>query len=338
MAKYVTLDFQTRKNLEITMMEYALAERIYFLAFNKGNKFPGWCWASKPTLADDVGYSRKGIFNAIKNLESKGYIERNEQGWITPTIKYHNIARDTGSVESTHIGYKVPTGSVESTQPDSVESTPNNKSIINKEVNIKLHSLKFSEENIQGDSEDVFSEEGQEEIPVEPKKKANPFKLSDDEIRFVDSYYKGFIEEIDKVAQVEYSKDIRYLYKTFKLLKRNRTLFCDVYIYFKTYRDITETYITEIRSLNSLSQKIDKLQAEMIRETKRVIKEKGSIVLHQDNIKKIAVVYNQGKIKQADKTRIELMPKTGYKVYDISRSIGTLEFSELGYVERNTFA
>jgi hypothetical protein len=32
------------------------------------------------------------------------------------------------------------------------------------------------------------------------------------------------------------------------------------------------------------------------------------------------------------------MPKTGYNVYDISRSIGNLDFAELGYVQRNTFA
>jgi hypothetical protein len=76
----------------------------------------------------------------------------------------------------------------------------------------------------------------------------------------------------------------------------------------------------------------------MIRETKRVIKEKGSVVLFMDNIKKIAVVYNSGVLKQHDKTRIELMPKTGYNVYDISRSIGNLDFTELGYVQRNTFA
>ena len=214
-----------------------------------------------------------------------------------------------------------------------------NKSIEEKD-NIKLHSPKFSEENIPGESDNLFSsiEATQEEPVIEPKKKANPFKLSDDEMKLVKSYHKGFIEEIDKVAQVEYSKDIRHLCRTFKLLKRNRELFCDIYIYFRTYRDPFETYTTEIRSLSSLAEKIDKLQAEMFRETKKVIKQNGSVVLFMDSVKKIAVVYGAGVLKKHDKTRIELMPKTGYTVYDISRSIGKLDFPELGYVERNTFA
>jgi hypothetical protein len=275
----------------------------------------------------------------IKNLTDAGLIKSgnyNKTGydktsWYTLTEQGESLFK---SINCTVDGLKMNHGKVKNEPPIPKEETKEEPE------DIKLHSPKFSKENIQGESDNLFSsiEATQEGPVIEPKKKANPFKLSDDEMKLVKSYHKGFIEEIDKVAQVEYSKDIRHLCRTFKLLKRNRELFCDIYIYFRTYRDPFETYTTEIRSLSSLAEKIDKLQAEMVRETKRVIKEKGSVVLYMDNIKKIAVVYGSGVLKKHDKTRIELMPKTGYTVYDISRSIGKLDFPELGYVERNTFA
>jgi hypothetical protein len=298
----------------------------------------GSCFASNAWLSEKFNCTIRTIQRSLIRLRDAGLIEIELKG--NPRNK--ETKRFIRSVNLTptprHLSH---TPMTEKSHPHDTEVIHNNtKSNNTKSNNIKLHSPKFSEENIPGESDNLFSsiEATQEEPVIEPKKKANPFKLSDDEMNVVRSYYKGFIEEIDKVAQVEYSKDIRHLCRTFKLLKRNRELFCDIYIYFRTYRDPFETYTTEIRSLSSLAEKIDKLQAEMFRETKKVIKQKGSVVLYMDNIKKIAVVYGSGVLKKHDKTRIELMPKTGYTVYDISRSVGKLDFPELGYVERNTFA
>lgn len=292
----------------------------------------GVCFASNAWLSEKFNCSIRTIQRSLIRLNSEGLIEielkgnhkNKETKRFIRSVEFRPTQRHECHTPMTRKSYPHDTGVIH-----------NNTQINNTQNNIKLHSQKFSDENIPGENEVSISQTQQP--TVEPKKKSNPFKLSDEEMKLLQSYHKGFIEEIDRVAKVEYSKNIRHLCKTFKLLKCNRELFRDIYIYFRTYRDPTETYTTEIRSLSALSEKIDKLQAEMLRETKRVIKEKGSVVLHQDSDKKIAVVYNRGKLKQADKTRIELMPKTGYRVYDISQSVGLIDLPEIGYVIQNTF-
>lgn len=150
MARFVTLDFDTRKELGVSMMEYALAERIYFLAFNKGNQFPGWCYASKQTLADELGYSRSGILKAINTLEDKNYIHKNAQGWISPTQKYHDIVHKVSNkhgVQGVHLVdttvHLVNTDSTLSEQVGSTLSVHNNKNIdieINKDLKVNTET------------------------------------------------------------------------------------------------------------------------------------------------------------------------------------------------------
>jgi hypothetical protein len=345
MSNYVCLDFEVRQKLQITMMEYALMERIYFLSHNKANIHNGWCWASRQTLADDIGYTKRGIIKAIDRLAELGLIEKNDRKWVAPTILYHRIAHEkTGELKPQSVNSVHQSGmsNGELSTPQSVNSVHQSGELsspkyidINKDIKeekIKLHSPQSSEEDFQGETqEDFSSQKGQEEIQVEEKKNTNPYQLTDSDMNLLKSYQKGFIEEIDKVAKVKYDKKLIHLCKTFNLLNKDRELLKAIYIYFRTYRDHFGTYTTEIRSFKALNEKIEKLQAEMIRETKRVIKESGSVVLHQDKEKKIAVIYKSDSMKKDDKNRIDDFKRIGYTVFDMYKTIGHIELKDLGY-------
>jgi len=99
---FVTVDFDIRRELGISIVEYILAERIYFLAYNKGNRNLGWCYASKQTLADEIGYTRRGIIPLINRLEELGYIERGIDSMIAPTQLYHDIAKNRYKSNTSH--------------------------------------------------------------------------------------------------------------------------------------------------------------------------------------------------------------------------------------------
>jgi DNA-binding MarR family transcriptional regulator len=272
------------------------------------------------------------IKRVIKNLIEAGLIKSgnyNKTGydrtaWYTLTEQGENLFN---SINCTIHGSKMNNGKFENEPPIPKEYTEENK-----EEKIKLHSPQSSEEDFQGETqEDFSSQKGQEEIQVEEKKNTNPYQLTDSDMNLLKSYQKGFIEEIDKVAKVKYDKKLIHLCKTFNLLNKDRELLKAIYIYFRTYRDHFGTYTTEIRSFKALNEKIEKLQAEMIRETKRVIKESGSVVLHQDKEKKIAVIYKSDSMKKDDKNRIDDFKRIGYTVFDMYKTIGHIELKDLGY-------
>lgn len=218
-----------------------------------------------------------------------------------------------------------PRWTIEFTQVDNKEYI--NKNIDNNKES-KYHSPQSSDEDIQGDKPD---------LKIKEKAVRNPFNLTDEQMRLLKSYHKGFIEEIDKVAKVDYDKKITHLYRTFKLLKYDTQLLKDIYVYFRTFRDHGGTYTNEIRSLKALSEKIGKILPEMTRETKRKIQETGSIILHKDPEKKIIVYYHAEKIKQIDKTRLETAKAENYHMFDLSKQVGFLNLPEIGYVIQNTF-
>ena len=84
---------------------------IYFLSHNI--RFGGWCVASKKYIADFLDLSERTVFESIKTLEQKGYIEKNEYGKvrtldeINETIKpligdYAKIAEPMQKLQSDH--------------------------------------------------------------------------------------------------------------------------------------------------------------------------------------------------------------------------------------------
>lgn len=193
---------------------------------------------------------------------------------------------------------------------------------------IKLHSVESSNEDFNGEKPVLKSKENTAK---------NPFSLTDSDMNLLRSYHKGFIEEIDKVAKTDYDKKIIHLCRTFKMLKHDRDLLKDIYVYFRTFRDHGGTYTNEIRSLRALSEKIERILPEMTRETKRKIQETGSVILHKDLEKKILVYYNTEKMKQADRIKLDTAKAEKYHIFDLSKQVGLINLPEIGYTIQRIF-
>lgn len=303
-------------------MEYALMERIYFLSHNKANIHNGWCWASRQTLADDIGYTKRGIIKAIDRLAELGLIEKNDRKWVAPTILYHKIAHEKiGELRPQSVNQVHQSNSVngELSTPVSVNSVHQSGELsspkyidINKDIKeekIKLHSQKFSEENIQGESENDFSssETLQEETRKEPAKKSNNYKLTDDEITLLEPYHKGLIEEIDKLAKVKYNKSIKPICRVYDHLNKNITTLRNVYVYFRTYRDHEHKYAVVVHSLESFADKIEKLIFEAKRQTRELEAKNKSAIYHIDHDRKIVVFNSFKNIPQKDIETLKIL-------------------------------
>lgn len=303
-------------------MEYALMERIYFLSHNKANIHNGWCWASRQTLADDIGYTKRGIIKAIDRLAELGLIEKNDRKWVAPTILYHKIAHEKigelrpQSVNSVHQSNSV---NGELSTPVSVNSVHQSGELsspkyidINKErkeEKIKLHSQKFSEENIQGESENDLSpsETLQEETRKEPAKKSNHYKLTEEEVKLLEPFHKGLIEEIDKLAKVKYTKSIKPICRVYDHLNKNINTLRNVYVYFRTYRDHEHKYAVVVHSLESFADKIDKLIFEAKRRTRELEAKNQSAIYHIDHNRKIVVFNSFKNIPQKDIETLKIL-------------------------------
>src|SRR5262245_6265019 len=66
-ARYTLILHHARKQLDVTINEYCLADTANKLSGNRST-VPGWCYASKEHLADVLGVSRRSIHNMINSL------------------------------------------------------------------------------------------------------------------------------------------------------------------------------------------------------------------------------------------------------------------------------
>lgn len=93
---YSTIIHGARVALKISILEYVVSDSIYHLSTNPNNKkYPGWCFATKPYLAEALGTSENSIRRAIKKLIDLDIIEthksdkvlyRTTQKWFDSTI------------------------------------------------------------------------------------------------------------------------------------------------------------------------------------------------------------------------------------------------------------
>jgi len=65
---YTIIKHKVRIKLGITTLEYCVADTIYHLSNNPKNKMKGWCYASKDTIAENLGVTRQSIFTIVKKL------------------------------------------------------------------------------------------------------------------------------------------------------------------------------------------------------------------------------------------------------------------------------
>ncbi|MFH1565153.1 MAG: helix-turn-helix domain-containing protein [bacterium] len=81
-ARYTIILHAARKKLQITNNEYCLTDVIHKLSGNRSS-VPGWCYASKECLAENIDVSRQSVHNMINKLVKKGLVELNsETGYL----------------------------------------------------------------------------------------------------------------------------------------------------------------------------------------------------------------------------------------------------------------
>jgi hypothetical protein len=92
------------KDFNISFVEAGLLERIrYFAEFDPNGS--GWCYVGKERLADELGLTRKTIYNMVNSLIDRGFIEKNDKGWMKidfEGVKNLHSVKITQSVKNLH--------------------------------------------------------------------------------------------------------------------------------------------------------------------------------------------------------------------------------------------
>lgn len=86
-VRYNRIIQSVRKELDLSLSEYCLADSIYFLSHQR------WCDASKEYFANMFGVTRQTIHNDLIKLLDKGLIEKNPDGYgsLKTTDKWANL-------------------------------------------------------------------------------------------------------------------------------------------------------------------------------------------------------------------------------------------------------
>ena len=163
MLKYTTILHKERKILQLSVIEYTIADMIYHLSSNPKAPTPGWCTKCRDNMAEDIGFSKRGLQGAISRLIQKNIIERNEKGHVRTTSFWYEIVIEKKGGEQTSWGVNKLHGGGEQTSPLGVN---------------KLHPIYIEDNNrINSDVVDNKKEEKSFPNPVEesfPPERLNP--------------------------------------------------------------------------------------------------------------------------------------------------------------------
>lgn len=86
--RYTLIWHSVRRKLDVSVIEYVVADVIHGLAGNRG-PVPGWCYASRSTLAEIVGLSRQGVDKVIVRLAKKHILEVDfETGYLRASDRW----------------------------------------------------------------------------------------------------------------------------------------------------------------------------------------------------------------------------------------------------------
>ena len=87
--RYTVVLHKARKELGLSILEYMVTDLVHQLS---GRPNYPYCIKSKENIAKDLGYSRQGIFKAIKRCESLGLLEKGPRGGLRTTdLWYHAV-------------------------------------------------------------------------------------------------------------------------------------------------------------------------------------------------------------------------------------------------------
>lgn len=142
---YTTINHPAREGLGLSWLEYGLADLIYRLSNNPDSDYPNWCYASKETLASNLGITKQGLHKILNRLIFKGLVEKHPQTkHLKITIDWYETVEISSSKQSLLGVNFVDKDSKQSLLGDSKQSL-HKKESIEKEINniIPLSSSPF---------------------------------------------------------------------------------------------------------------------------------------------------------------------------------------------------
>lgn len=137
MLKFTIIQHDFRKENEMSLLQYALCDMIYHLSVYPGSAVPGWCYMSRPKMADELKVTKNTILNNLKWLYEKGYIIKSELSHLQTTKKWHKVYIRSGSQKIAPPVKNMPQGSQKIAPQGSQKIAPN-KDILNKYTNNSL--------------------------------------------------------------------------------------------------------------------------------------------------------------------------------------------------------
>ena len=159
--QYIILRLWIIQKYNLSVFEAVLIERINFFATNPDSKCPGWCYASRATLAKELNITKRGIQKCIQRLVDFGILEVSENGWMKCLIS---------DEQSSPMMNKVPASDE--------QSSPNNN------INNTIHNLSNNSLFLLGEQSSLPANNVPDEKsskPKKPKRSELAIKLTDDE-------------------------------------------------------------------------------------------------------------------------------------------------------------
>lgn len=122
-STYVTLFYDVRRKLDISVNEYCLLEMVYHLSYRTG-----YCYKSPGYIAQDLGLTKRAVNLMVNRLAAKGLMERLTNYTLRVTDAYYSVQVLGGKKVPTlpASGKKVPEVGKKLTGWE--KSTPNNNS------------------------------------------------------------------------------------------------------------------------------------------------------------------------------------------------------------------
>lgn len=205
---FTTINHIARREMDLSMHEYALADLIYNLSNNPKSDYSGWCYASKDFLAEQLDLSKQTIHALINELVNKGIVERNiETKHLRITFNWYSRVIIKDSKESLPLVKKVYSDSKESLPQDSKES------LLDHSKESLLYNDIYNKDNINKDNNSLYASHNYlVNLPLEDIKEfKTKFSLNEDEIKKQGERAFNWVESKNKVKN----------YKNFKAFFRN---------------------------------------------------------------------------------------------------------------------
>jgi len=86
MKKYCVVLWEVRRDLDVSVMEYALLDTVYYLSRKKG-----FCYASREYLAEHMGITRMGLHKLVERMVERGFLSKTPSGKLVVTEKWEQI-------------------------------------------------------------------------------------------------------------------------------------------------------------------------------------------------------------------------------------------------------